>query len=110
MAVQTIKANATLKDKVLVETEARGHKLTIDEPKNLGGTDKGMNPVEVLLAGLGACQSIVARTYAEKFDIRLDAFSVELEGDKIGRASCRKKWRARGGAEQDKEEEEIEEK
>jgi len=81
MAVQTIKANATLKDKVLVETEARGHKLTIDEPKNLGGTDKGMNPVEVLLAGLGACQSIVARTYAEKFDIRLDAFSVELEGD-----------------------------
>jgi|SRR5690625_1651041 len=81
MAVQTIKANATLKDKVLVETEARGHKLTIDEPENLGGTDKGMNPVEVLLAGLGACQSIVARTYAEKFDIRLDAFSVELEGD-----------------------------
>lgn len=81
MAVQTVKANATLKENVLVETEARGHRLIIDEPENLGGTDKGMNPVEVLLSGLGACQSIVARTYAEKFDIQLDAFSVELEGD-----------------------------
>ena len=81
MAVQTVKAKATLKENVLVETEARGHQLTIDEPENLGGTDKGMNPVEVLLSGLGACQSIVARTYAKKFDIQLDAFSVELEGD-----------------------------
>lgn len=81
MAIQTFKAQATLKENVLVETKARGHKLIIDEPASLGGTDKGMNPVEVLLAGLGACQSIVARTYAKKFDIRLDAFSVELEGD-----------------------------
>lgn len=81
MAVQTFKAHATLKENVLVETEARRHRLTIDEPESLGGTDKGMNPVELLLVSLGACQSIVARTHAEKFDIRLDAFSVELEGD-----------------------------
>lgn len=81
MALQTFKANATLKENVLVETEARGHRLIIDEPESLGGTDKGMNPVEVVLAGLGACQSIVARTYAEQFDIRLDTFSVDVEGD-----------------------------
>lgn len=81
MAIQTFKASARLKDNVLVETEARGHKLTIDEPKNLGGSDKGMSPVEVVLAGLGACQSIVARIYAEQFKINLEEFSVDVEGD-----------------------------
>lgn len=81
MAIQTFKASAILKDNVLVETEARGHKLIIDEPENLGGSDKGMSPVEVVLAGLGACQSIVARIYAEKFKINLDEFNVDVEGD-----------------------------
>ncbi|WP_042349337.1 OsmC family protein [Bacillus massiliigorillae] len=81
MAVQTFKVKTTLKEGVLVETEARGHKVIVDEPKSLGGTDKGMNPVELILAGLGACQSIVARTYAKKFDIEFEDFWIELEGD-----------------------------
>ena len=40
-----------------------------------------MNPVEVLLASLGACQSIVARIYAPKFGVELQDFRVEVEGD-----------------------------
>lgn len=81
MAVTTIKSKTFLKENVLVETEVRGHKVIIDEPTDLGGTDKGMNPVELLLSALGACQSIVARTSAKKFDIDLQNFWVELEGD-----------------------------
>lgn len=81
MAITTVKASTYLKENVLVEAEIRGHKVIIDEPKDLGGTDKGVNPVELLLTSLGACQSIVARTYAEKFDINLQNFWVELEGD-----------------------------
>lgn len=81
MALTKIQAKAVLKENVLVEAEARGHKVIIDEPVQLGGTDKGMNPVELLLSALGACQAIVARTYAEKFEIDLQSFSVELEGE-----------------------------
>lgn len=81
MSILTVKAKTTLKENVLVEAEARGHKIIIDEPANLGGTDKGMNPVEVLLSALGACQSIVARIYAEKFEIDLQNFWVDIEGD-----------------------------
>lgn len=81
MAVSTVQAKTVLKENVLVEVEARGHKVIIDEPINFGGTDKGMNPVELLLSSLGACQSIVARTYAKKFGIDLQQFWVELEGD-----------------------------
>lgn len=81
MAITTIKAKTFLKEQVEVVAEARQHKVTIDEPENLGGTDKGMNPVELLLSALGGCQAIVARTYAEKFDVELKNFWVELEGD-----------------------------
>lgn len=80
-AVQTFKATAHLQDGVKVKTTARNFELIIDEPKSLGGTDTGMNPVEALLAALGACQSIVARVYAPKFGVKLEDFRVEVEGD-----------------------------
>jgi uncharacterized OsmC-like protein len=64
-----------------IQTESRGLKLLFDEPPELGGTDKGPNPVEGILAALGACQSIVAVSFARKFNIDLKDFRVELEGD-----------------------------
>ncbi|GGD60226.1 OsmC family protein [Paenibacillus nasutitermitis] len=80
-AITTFKATAHLQDGVKVKTTSRHFELTIDEPKSLGGTDTGMNPVEALLASLGACQSIVARVYAPKFGINLQDFQVDVEGD-----------------------------
>jgi len=81
MVKQIFKANAHLQEQVLVETTARQHCVFVDEPASLGGKDTAMNPVELLLSALGACQSIVARTYADKFGIDLKDFKVELEGD-----------------------------
>ena len=39
MALSTFKAKTFLKENVLVEAEARGHKVIVDEPESLGGTD-----------------------------------------------------------------------
>lgn len=33
--------------------------LIVDEPKNLGGTDEGPNPVEYVLAALSSCTSVM---------------------------------------------------
>ncbi|QBP42731.1 OsmC family protein [Paenisporosarcina antarctica] len=33
--------------------------LIVDEPKSLGGTDEGPNPVEYVLAGLSSCTSVM---------------------------------------------------
>ncbi|WP_194542402.1 OsmC family protein [Paenibacillus sp. JZ16] len=77
-SVQTFKATAHLQEGVTVITNVRQFEFVIDEPKSLGGTDTGMNPVEALLASLGACQSMVARVYAPKFDV---IFRVDVEGD-----------------------------
>lgn len=62
------------------EGEARGLTVTIDEPENLGGTNEGMNPVELLLCSLGACQAITTCVYAAFYGIAIDDISVELEG------------------------------
>jgi uncharacterized OsmC-like protein len=41
------------------EGGARGFKVAVDEPKQLGGTDRAMNLVELLLCSLGGCMSIL---------------------------------------------------
>lgn len=81
MAKTTFKAAAYLQEGVQVKVKSRNFEVTIDEPKSLGGTDTGMNPVELLLSALGACQAIVARVYAKKFDIQLENLWIEVEGD-----------------------------
>ena len=63
------------------EVDIRRHHLTVDEPAALGGGDAGPNPVELVLAALGACQEITYRAYATALGIPLDAVAVELEGD-----------------------------
>lgn len=81
MANTVFKAAAYLQEGVKVKAKSRNFELTIDEPAELGGKDTGMNPVEALLCSLGACQAIVARVYAPKFDVDLQDFWVETEGD-----------------------------
>lgn len=66
---------------MVVRAKSRQFEITIDEPKELGGTDTGMNPVELLLCAFGACQAIVARVYAPQFGLELRDFRIELEGD-----------------------------
>lgn len=64
-----------------VETKSRTFKIIQDEPKEIGGTDIGMSPVETLLCALGACQVIVASAFAKAHGVNLDGFHIELEGD-----------------------------
>lgn len=81
MPITTFKAAAHLQKGVQVKVKSRNFEVTIDEPKELGGTDTGMNPVELTLAALGACQAIVARVYARKFKIEFDDLWIDVEGD-----------------------------
>ncbi|CAM3989680.1 OsmC family protein [Mesobacillus zeae] len=74
-------ATAHLQAGMQVKARCRGFEITIDEPKELGGSDTGMNPVELVLSALGACQAIVARCFARKFKIEFDDFWVDVEGD-----------------------------
>ena len=62
-------------------TSVREFEVACDEPVESGGTNLGMNPVELLLASLGSCMTIAAFYLAPTQGINVSAFSVELEGD-----------------------------
>jgi len=47
----------------------------------MGGTDRGMNPVELVLCSLGGCLFICARMLAEDCGVELNDLFIELEGD-----------------------------
>lgn len=54
--------------------------MSIDEPADLGGTDHGPNPVEIVLVALGTCQEIVYRAYAAVLGIELESVKCDLRG------------------------------
>lgn len=81
VAVHTFKAESVLKSGLSVENKSGKFTIIADEPRSMRGTHTGMNPVEMLLCALGACQCITARFFARSQQIDLQDFRVELEGD-----------------------------
>jgi uncharacterized OsmC-like protein/esterase/lipase len=64
------------------------HYLVADEPSEHKGDDLGMNPYELLLAGLGACTSMTLRMYADHKGLDLDSVEVLLAHEKIHAEDC----------------------
>jgi uncharacterized OsmC-like protein len=58
----------------------RDHKIEVDEPEALGGTDKAPNPVELILAALGTCHEITYRAYALALGIPVKTIRAEIKG------------------------------
>jgi len=54
--------------------------LYVDEPPSMGGANTAPNPMELVLAALGACQEILYSAYAALLDIPLEAVEVSLTG------------------------------
>ncbi|MHB0980630.1 MAG: OsmC family protein [Thermoleophilia bacterium] len=55
--------------------------MLVDEPPELGGGDRAMNPVELILAALGTCQEIMYAAYASVLDVKLDGVAVDCKGN-----------------------------
>jgi uncharacterized OsmC-like protein/alpha/beta superfamily hydrolase len=70
------------------EIIARRHRLTADEPEDLGGTDTGPTPYELLAAALGACTSMTLRMYANFKKLPLEGVHVRLRHGKIHAVDC----------------------
>lgn len=54
------------------------HSLLTDEPSGEGGTDAAPNPVELLLAALGACAGTTVQMYARRHAWPLESVQSEL--------------------------------
>ena len=80
-AAVSFDAHATLVGVTEVDVATGVHTFKVDEPEVLGGTDLAANPVQLVLASLGACQAITYQVWAAKLGIALDGVEARVEGD-----------------------------
>ena len=64
------------------------HQWRADEPVELGGTDTGPNPYELLLGSLAACACITLSMYANRKGIALTSISAKYTYDKVHAKDC----------------------
>lgn len=55
-------------------------KLVIDEPPQMGGTDDGPSPVQVLLMSLAGCLNVTGHEVARQKGLKLNGMKVKIEG------------------------------
>jgi putative redox protein len=67
---------------------AREHHMLADEPVSVGGSDRGPNPYDLLLASLGACTGITLRMYANRKRWPVKEIKVHLEHEKRHALDC----------------------
>jgi putative redox protein len=72
----------------LQEVESGQHRLTVDEPVAVGGTDSAPGPYEYLLAALGACTSMTVGLYARTRKWPLEDIQVSLRHERIHARDC----------------------
>jgi putative redox protein len=59
-----------------------GHRVMMDASPQAGGENRGPSPMETLLAAAGACSGIDIVMILEKMRLRVDAFSMEVSGER----------------------------
>lgn len=64
-----------------MEVSARGITILADEPKQNGGSDSGLSPLELLLGSIGSCMAMTLFIYSYMKKIPLDSIAVDIEGD-----------------------------
>jgi len=79
-AIREFRADTELISGYLTKAQIRQFTLDIDEKPGLGGTDKGPNPLEIVLTALGTCQEIVYAMYAAGMGIPLDSVKIGVKG------------------------------
>ncbi len=76
------------KDHYETHVRAARHEITADEPASVGGTDKGLNPYQLLLASIGTCKAITLRMYADRKSWDLEQVAIALRHERRHAEDC----------------------
>lgn len=82
------KITAELIDGYQVDITNGTHTWRADEPIDLGGSDTGPNPYDLLLGSLAACTTITLTMYAKRKDINITSLSVSYSHERVHANDC----------------------
>ena len=74
-----MRAKATQRSKFTHDVKVRKHRMTADEPEDVGGEDLGPSPQELLAASLASCTAITMEMYAQRKGWNVDGMEVECD-------------------------------
>ncbi len=74
-----MRATAKQRSKFTHDVSVRKHRMTADEPEDMGGEDMGPSPQELLAASLASCTAITMEMYAKRKGWNVDGMAVECD-------------------------------
>jgi len=75
------KINAKSDGGMKTEVRARNFNIIVDEPESMGGKDEGATPLELVLASLAGCYTVVGNFAARELEFELRGLDIEIEGE-----------------------------
>ena len=75
-----VHAESRLVEAFRSHAKTRGFDVIVDQPENMGSSNQGPRPSELLLAALAACHEVTYRLYADAMDIDLKSVAVSVTG------------------------------
>ena len=64
-----------------INLQAGNFKMIIDEPEQMGGSNLGPSPVQVLLMALAGCLNVTAHEIAKQRNLGLKSLNITIEGN-----------------------------
>ncbi len=74
-----MRATARRRSKFTHDLKVRRHRMTADEPEEMGGEDMGPSPQELLAASLASCTAITIEMYAKRKGWNVDGLQVDCD-------------------------------
>ncbi len=74
-----MRASARQRSKFTHDLKVRKHRMTADEPEDMGGDDMGPSPQELLAASLASCTAITMEMYAKRKGWKVDGLEVDCD-------------------------------
>jgi len=74
-----MRATARQRRKFTHDLRVRKHRMTADEPEDMGGEDMGPSPQELLAASLASCTAITIEMYAKRKGWNVDGLEVDCD-------------------------------
>lgn len=81
----TLEVTAVWQGGYAATVDARGHRITIDEPEHAGGKDRGMMPTEAFCAALASCFCLAVAHVARRQGLELPDLRVDARAERAGR-------------------------